>query len=99
RGPLLTPCGLGEPVQRLTEALLRGSEAEAEIAFAGVAEGDARRHAHLGARDDLARELEAVGAAIDPREGVERALRRLHGDAREARQALHEEGAADVAAL
>src|SRR5438552_6172879 len=83
--------GLGEPVERFAEALFRGGEAEAEVAFAGVAERDAGRHAHLGPGDDLPRELEAIGAAVDPREGIEGALRRFDGDPRKPRETLHEE--------
>src|SRR5215470_17696495 len=72
--PLAQHLGLGHAVEGIAQALLRGGEAEAQVTLAGVAEGDPRCHAHLGARDDLARELEAVRAAVDASKSIERAF-------------------------
>src|SRR5438876_11186664 len=73
-----------ESAQRLADSLLVLDEREADVAFAILAEADARRHGHLRLLDEELGELEGAQAAEglgDRRPHEHRAPRRRHAPA------------------
>jgi hypothetical protein len=77
-----------EAIQRLLEGRPGRGEAQAQMAFAALAEGRARREADAGRRQQVLGEGQAVADALDPDEGVERGLRRRQAEARDRGDAL-----------